>query len=101
MHRPRTSRAARRGVTLIEAGLVGSAATAVIAGLALWFGPKSRAADQDQAQRDAAVILEAAESWQKANKKANALAMGQRPFATRPWLRSRYAVALSLKSRPW
>ncbi len=65
MYRPRTPRAARRGVTLIEAGLVASAAAAAVTGLVLWMGPKSRAADQDQAQRDAAVILEAAETWQK------------------------------------
>ena len=52
-------------MTLIEAGLVGSAAAAVLAGVVLWAGPKSRAADQDRAERDATVILEAAESWQK------------------------------------
>ena len=65
MNCPRTPRAALRGVTLIEAGLVGSAVAAAVAGMMLWLGPKSRAADQDRAQGAAAVMLEAAETWQK------------------------------------
>jgi general secretion pathway protein G len=65
MNRLRPSRSALRGVTIIEAGLVGSAVAAVVAGVVLWLGPKSRAAEQDQAERDATVILEAATTWQK------------------------------------
>jgi general secretion pathway protein G len=65
MNCPRLPRAALRGVTFIEAGLVGSVVAALVTGLVLWLGPKSRTAEQDQAQRDAAVILEAAETWQE------------------------------------
>jgi len=47
----------------VEAGLVASAAVAFVTGLWLWSAPKSRAKEQDQAQRDAAIIVVAAAAW--------------------------------------
>jgi general secretion pathway protein G len=59
----RWSPAAQRGVTLIEAGLSASAVAAILGGFLLWSSPNSRVREHDQAERDAAVIAQAAETW--------------------------------------
>ena len=59
----RRSKVTQRGVTLIEVGLFASATAAVLGGFLLWSTPNARAREHDQAERNAVVIAQAAETW--------------------------------------
>ncbi len=61
--RRRRSVAARRGVTLVEAGAVSTLLTVVAGGLVLLIGSPSDARLQEQALRDANTIREAVREW--------------------------------------
>jgi type II secretory pathway pseudopilin PulG len=55
----------RRGVTVVEAGLVAALVAMVAGGAVLLLGPSSATTARDQALGDAALIGEAARAWQR------------------------------------
>ena len=60
-----TSRAARRGVTLVEAGAVAASVAVIAGGLALWLTPQADAEKQEAALAAAVTISGAVRNWQQ------------------------------------